>query len=131
MIRSMPPVRLSTERFAELVNEALASVPQEFRAHLDNVSVEVQDRPDRRTLSSVKLSRRELLLGVYQGVPLTRKSVSAPYDWPERILIFQRNIEACCRSEREVVEQVRRTVLHEIAHHFGMDEGDLRELGCG
>ena len=77
------------------------------------------------------LPRGEVLLGYYQGVPLTQKSVSAPFEYPERILIFQANIEACCRTRKEIVQQVRKTVLHEIGHHFGMDEDDLEELGYG
>ena len=125
------PIRLTQEEFAELVDQAVASLPEAFRPYMENVAVDIQLRPTRRLLESIKLSRRSTLLGVYQGVPLTKKSVSAPWDWPEGILIFQRNVETVCDSREEIVEQVRKTVLHEVGHHFGLSERDLRRLGYG
>ncbi len=121
--------RLTREEFEDLVDEALDSVPAAFDPYLENVIVEVVDRPTREQRDSVALEPGMLLLGLYQGVPLTDKSVTQPLDWPERVLLFHRNIEAVCRTRREIVEEVRRTVLHEIGHHFGMDEQDLDELG--
>jgi len=81
-------------------------------------------------LASLKLQGGAMLLGLYQGVPLTRKSVSAPVDWPGRVFVFQRNIEAVCNSREEIVRRVRTTVLHEVGHHFGLSEEDLAKLGC-
>ena len=123
---------MTEEEFAGLVDEALESLPAAFEPYMENVSVEVQPRPTPELMKSMHLdgSRRDLL-GVYHGVPLTNKSVNAPFDWPERIVIFQRNIESICSSREEIVEQVRQTVLHEVGHHFGMDEDDLEELGYG
>jgi len=127
------PIRLTESEFAALVAEALGSLPEEFRARMENVSVEVHPLPARLLLRSMRLrqSDRQRLLGLYHGVPLTEKSVQNPVDWPERIYLFQRNIEAACRSRGEIVEQIRRTVLHEIGHHFGMTEQDLEDLDCG
>ena len=65
------------------------------------------------------------------GVPLTQRSVEAPFAYPDRIIIYKRPIEAACASEREAVEQIRKTVLHEVGHFFGLDEADLDELGYG
>ncbi len=125
-------IRLSEDEFAALAAEAVDSLPEEFRRRMENVSVEVAPRPTREQIGAAgDRAERRTLLGLYHGVPLTHKSVSAPWDWPERIYLFQRNIEAICRTRRQVVDRIRRTVLHEIGHHFGMDEDDLDALGYG
>jgi predicted Zn-dependent protease with MMP-like domain len=124
-------IRLSEEEFEELVDEALDGLPEQFLPYMENVSVEVQPLPSRELMQEMNIRGRRTLLGLYHGVPLTKKSVSAPFDWPEQIFIFQRNIEAICETPEEIVEQVRQTVLHEVGHHFGMDEDDLRKLGYG
>jgi predicted Zn-dependent protease with MMP-like domain len=123
------PIRLSQDEFEELVDEALDSLPEEFLPYMENVVVEVVDRPSRQQLREMNIHKGHTLLGLYQGVPLTHKSVSAPFEWPERIWIFQRSIEAICDTREEIVNQVRKTVLHEVGHHFGLDEEDLRRLG--
>lgn len=124
------PIRLDEDEFDDLVRQAMDSLPEEFLQYMENISVEVRPLPSPKQELKRK-NRRSLLLGLYVGVPLTNKSVSAPLDWPEHIYIFQRNIEAVCDSREEVIEQVRKTVLHEIGHHFGMDEKDLRKWGYG
>ena len=125
-------IRLSEEEFQELVDQALESLPEAFLPYMENLSVEVMPLPSRDLMRERKVQGpRTLLLGLYHGVPLTQKSVSAPFDWPEQIFIFQRNIEAVCDSREEIVTQVRQTVLHEVGHHFGMNEKDLRKLGYG
>jgi predicted Zn-dependent protease with MMP-like domain len=124
-------MRLTYEQFGELVEEALKGLPEEFARRMENVIVEVEPRPSRQLLAQMKLPRGHMLLGYYHGVPLTEKSVSAPYEMPEQILLFKDNIESICRTQQEVVEQVRKTLLHEIGHHFGMDEDDLDEVGFG
>jgi predicted Zn-dependent protease with MMP-like domain len=107
------------ERFEELVGEALDSIPPELGELMSNVAVIVseQDRdPD--------------LLGLYEGVPLTeRGSYGEGFELPDRITVFRIPILQICRSEQEVVEQVRVTVVHEVAHHFGIDDDRLDELG--
>jgi predicted Zn-dependent protease with MMP-like domain len=125
-------IRLSEEEFQELVDQALESLPENFLPYMENLSVEIMPRPSRDLMRDhkVKGSPKDLL-GLYHGVPLTEKSVWNPIDWPEQIFIFQRNIEAMCDSREEIVAQVRLTVLHEVGHHFGMDEEDLRKLGYG
>lgn len=125
-------IRLSEEEFEELVDQALESLPETFLPYMENLSVEILPLPTRDLLRDRKVKGSGgILLGLYYGVPLTKKSVSAPFDWPEQIFIFQRNIEAVCDSREEIVTQVRLTVLHEVGHHFGMDEEDLRKLGYG
>ena len=107
-------------RFEELVGEALDSIPPELGALMDNVAVFVEDG---RTLN---------LFGLYHGVPLTKRDAGyAGMVMPDRITIFRRAICAACDTEEDVVRQVGITVVHEVAHHFGIDDDRLRELGYG
>jgi len=122
---------VSKARFAELVEEALKDLPGEFARYLDEVPIEVRDRPSGADLKRMGLGPRDLLLGLYTGRPRTQRSVLDGATMPDVIQIFQENIELACRSERDLIQQVRKTVLHEIGHHFGMSEADLDELGYG
>lgn len=125
------PIHLSQDEFSGLVQEAIATIPPQFASRMENLSVEVHPRPTRRLLGREGMKNWRNLLGLYHGVPLTAKSVDAPFEWPERIYIFQQNIESICDTPEEIVQQVRTTILHEVGHHFGMDEDDLDELGFG
>jgi predicted Zn-dependent protease with MMP-like domain len=122
-------MKLSRDDFQELVRQALEQVPESFRSYLENLSVDVEDLPDRLTCESLDLDDPRRLLGFYHGTPLTRRSVEQSFRYPERVVLYQANIQRICRTRRQIVEQVRRTVLHEIGHHFGLDEDDLGELG--
>jgi len=125
------PIRLRQDEFADLVEQALASLPASFQPYIENLIVDIQPAPTPKQLADLGLRRGDRLMGLYQGVPLTEKSSRDTVDWPEQVIIFQRDVEAVCRTRREIVEQVRRTVLHEVGHHFGLDEGDLEDLGYG
>jgi predicted Zn-dependent protease with MMP-like domain len=118
---------MDRERFEQLVAEAIDSLPDDFRQKMNNVAVVVEDLPSPR--EARRFARGRLLLGLYQGQPLTRRSSSYGMAFPDKITIYQANIEALCRTEDEIRRQVRRTVLHEIAHHFGIDDHRLRDLG--
>ncbi len=122
-------IRLSDDEFEALVDEALDGLPPEFEPYLRNVVIEVEDAPDRQTLRNLGLRGRQTLLGLYHGVPLPEQSVQHSGRLPDRITIYKESIEACCRSREDVVEQVRKTVLHEVGHHFGLDEDDLESKG--
>jgi len=122
-------MRISTQEFRRLVAQALQGVPEQFQAHLQRLAVDVEQRPDDRTLRSVGLSDERDLLGLYEGVPLTERSVQDPLQLPERVVLYQQNIQRICRTRRQVIRQIRTTVLHEIGHHFGLDEDDLEALG--
>ncbi|HOA72645.1 MAG TPA: metallopeptidase family protein [Phycisphaerae bacterium] len=121
-------MRLSDEAFEAVVEDALASIPDGFHRYLQEIVVDVEDMPDDEICEELGVDPRGLL-GLYQGVPLTERSVSAPYQFPERITLYRRNIERMCRTRRQMVEQIRKTVLHEIGHHFGLSEQHLRDLG--
>ncbi len=122
---------VSKERFAELVERALAELPDRFREFLEEVPVQIEMRPTRRLLKSVGLNDDELLFGLYQGASVLDRveSEGRGSPMPNHILIFQEDHEIVAKSEAELLKEVRKTVLHEIGHHFGMDEDDLEELG--
>ena len=124
-------IHLSDSEFDRLVKEALECLPEEFDQYMENLSVEVQQRPDPKLLREMPMEPGELLMGLYQGVPLTEKSVTMPFEYPQRILLFKRNIEQVCDSEDDVVDEIYYTVLHEVGHHFGFSEDELDELGYG
>ena len=115
-------------RFEQLVGEAIESLPEDFKTRMDNVAIVVEDLPSPREAHRYGRGGR-LLLGLYQGQPLTRRDSRYGLVFPDKITIYQSNVEAICRNDAEVREQVRRTVLHEIAHHFGIDDARLHELG--
>ena len=121
--------RVSKRRFGELVEQALAELPPQFAEFLEEVPVEVRDRPSKSHLH--QMGRDHLLLGLYVGRPRTERSVEDSGRLPDVIYIFQEPIEQVSQGEQELVDQVRMTVLHEIGHHFGLDEDDLTELGYG
>jgi predicted Zn-dependent protease with MMP-like domain len=120
-------MRMTMERFRELVAEALDRFPAEFAQYLNNVEVVVEDVPSPELQRQFQGTSGHLLLGLYHGVPLTGRSVLSMH-MPDIIYLFKRNIEAICGTEEEVRRQVRDTVLHEIGHHFGMDEDQLRGI---
>ncbi len=109
---------VSAERFEELVADALDDIPEELGRLMDNVWVTVDDVPEEPGL-----------LGLYDGVPLTERDAYGGMVMPDRITLYRIPICAMCRSEDEVVEVVRDTIIHEVAHHFGIDDERLDELG--
>jgi predicted Zn-dependent protease with MMP-like domain len=111
-------------KFNQLVAEALDSLPAEFRQHIENVAVLVEDRPEQEPPSAPGEAKR-LLLGVFHGVPLTARSSFQSFTPPSEIVLYQKNIEAVCRSDDEIRQQVRYTVIHEFGHYFGMTEEQL------
>lgn len=115
-------IDVDEERFEQLVGEALDSIPDELAAKMDNVAVFVED-----------LGSSPNLLGLYFGIPLTARDDGyggyGNMPMPDRITIYRLPILARCRTEADVVRQVRITVIHEVGHHFGIDDDRLRELG--
>jgi predicted Zn-dependent protease with MMP-like domain len=123
-------VRLSRRRFRQLVEQALAGIPEELRRALDNVHVVVEDWPTPEQLASVGLPEDGLLFGLYEGTPLPERGLEPPL-LPDRITLFQGPLEEACGTEEELREEIRRTVVHELGHYFGLDEARLEELGYG
>jgi predicted Zn-dependent protease with MMP-like domain len=117
--------RLRQARFARLVARALDELPAEFRERMRNIEIVVEDEP-----SPEQLRGDGELLGLYEGVPLTDRGAMEPY-LPDRISIFRGPIERISSSPRRQADIVRDTVVHEIAHHFGISDERLGELGLG
>jgi predicted Zn-dependent protease with MMP-like domain len=111
-------VEVEPERFEEMVAAALDGLPAGLGRLMSNVAVTVEHRPGPPGL-----------LGLYEGIPLTSRTTQYAGVLPDRITIYHQAICALCRTEDEVADQVRRTVVHEVAHHFGIDDDRLRELG--
>jgi predicted Zn-dependent protease with MMP-like domain len=111
-------IEVDPERFEEMVTSALDGLPKDLGRLMSNVAVTVED-----------FGGPPGLLGLYQGVPLTSRTTGYAGVLPDRITIYRQAICAICQTEQEVAEQVRRTVIHEVAHHFGIDDARLRELG--
>jgi predicted Zn-dependent protease with MMP-like domain len=118
---------MDTARFEELVDQAIESLPDELRERLDNVDIVIADAPTRAQLHH--MPRGETLLGLYEGVPLTERTTNYGLVTPDKITIFQKTIEAAFSKDEVIVKEIRRVVLHEIAHHFGIDDARLDELG--
>ena len=116
---------MKREHFVKVVEEALDSLPQEFRSRIKNVAILVEDIPPNQPQSG---QQRRLLLGVFHGVPATKKSVFDLPTGPAHIVLYQKNIEAVCSSEAEVRQQIRQTLIHELGHYFGIDENQLKEF---
>lgn len=119
---------MTREDFNKEVAETLDSLPTEFRRRIQNVAVLVEDLPPNPIPVQAGQPRR-ILLGLFHGVPLTRKSVfHGPIGSPDYVVLYQKNIEAVCSTDVEVREQIRRTVMHELGHYFGMTEEQLRDV---
>ena len=118
---------MKREHFVKVVEEALDSLPQEFRSRIQNVAVLVEDVPPNQP-SPKSGQQRQLLLGVFHGVPTTKRSIFDLPSGPDHIVLYQKNIEAVCSSEAEVREQIRLTVIHELGHYFGLDEEQLKDV---
>ncbi len=126
----MPTIwHMDKAKFEQLVSTAVAALPDDIAAKLDNVDIVVQDWPSRDQLRQVGLRHGQLLLGLYEGVPLTKRGQRYGLVPPDKITIFQKPIEAKCEQvTTEVVAEIARVVRHEIAHHFGISDARLKEI---
>ena len=115
------------EHFIKVVEDSLDSLPEEFRSRIKNVAILVEDFPPNQSRTQPRQQRR-LLLGIFHGVPATKKSVFELPIGPAHIVLYQKNIEAVCSSEAEVRHQIRQTLIHELGHYFGMTEEQLRDV---
>ena len=116
---------MKREEFVKVAEEALDSLPEEFRSRIQNVAILVEDFPPNQSPRQVGQQRR-LLLGIFHGVPATKRSVFDVSMGPAHIVLYQKNIEAVCSSKAEVRQQIRQTLMHELGHYFGMNEEQLR-----
>jgi predicted Zn-dependent protease with MMP-like domain len=119
---------MQREEFVALVEKAIENLPVEFRSKLENVEIVVEEWPSPEQLGRARNARAVQLLGLYQGVPQTRRGRGYGLVLPDKISIFQKPIEAHCRFEGEIEAKIEEVVRHEIAHHFGLDDETLRKI---
>jgi predicted Zn-dependent protease with MMP-like domain len=108
-------------RFERLVAQALDNLPPQFARRLTNIAVIVEPRPSREVAKDLGAD----ILGLYQGASEMEQSPMAPYELPEVIVVYQENIEAVCRTDDEIIEEIRKTVIHEVGHHFGLSDDQM------
>ena len=121
--------RLSSKAFDLAVKEAIGRIPLEFRRHIEDVPVLVREEPTPEVLEDLGVSEEETLFGAYFGIPLGEKSVFDVPVEPDRIEIYKRPLEDSCETMEELIEEIEITVVHEVAHHFGIDEQVLTRYG--
>jgi predicted Zn-dependent protease with MMP-like domain len=114
------------DAFDRLVSAAYSRIPGRFRKRLQNIAVVVEQEPTREQLARGRVPAGGTLLGLYEGRPLTARSVFEPYAMPDRITIFQGPHERLARSPEHLARLVEDTIWHEVAHYFGMDERQVR-----
>ena len=120
-------MNISNDQFDLCVTEAINSIDSQFRPYLDEVPVIVEDMPDEALSQKMRLPSRKTLLGLFRGVPLNRRSVLAGAG-PNQIVLYRHNLLAQCRSRRQLAEQIRRTLVHELAHYLGFSESQISRL---
>ena len=121
-------MKLTREEFEDLVVSALKKLPRFFRKKMENVDVVVEDRASLEVLKEMGLRSPYELLGLYQGVPLSRRGFYYGNVLPDKITLFQLPIQAICNTREELESKVREVVIHEVGHYFGLDDERLREL---
>lgn len=121
---------MTRKKFEDIAGQAIAELPEEFRRKLENIAVTIEDYPSDNTLLSLDPKpRKHQLLGIYIGIPYNRRP---PYPisgaLPERVELYQKNIESICSNESEIRFQIKETIIHEIGHYFGLSEETLERL---
>ncbi len=118
-------------RFEIIVQKAFDELPKEFKSRIENVHVVVEDMPDEFDLGSVRVMNKHSLLGLYTGIPLSRRGPDyGVYPvTPDRIKLFKDNIERICANDSDTEEKIREVLIHEVAHYFGMTDQEIRKAG--
>jgi predicted Zn-dependent protease with MMP-like domain len=122
---------MDRESFERLVAQAVNDLPEEFLLRLENIDIVVEDQPTPHQMRHLGLERGETLLGLYEGIPRTVRGSHYGLVPPDKITIFQQSIEAKCRYGGSIAAEVQQVVKHEIAHHFGISDARLKQLGEG
>lgn len=121
-------MELSDTEFDRLISKAMDELPQEYITGLDNVAIVYADEPDQHQRQKAGLHEDGLLLGLYEGIPLTKRGAGYTFVLPDKITLFKRSIMAVVRSDAELFEQIKRTLWHEIAHYYGLEHSDIHRL---
>ena len=121
-------IDLTDEAFDRLITRAMDELPQQYILGLDNVAIVQADEPTSEQVEKMKLDHNHLLLGLYEGIPLTHRGNGYTFVLPDKITLFKKHILAAVRSDAELFEQIKRTLWHEIAHYYGLDHKRIDEL---
>jgi len=122
-------IRVSEEEFQQMMDTAIETIPDVFKDKIDNLAFIIEPYPTESDLGRTGLKDKYSLLGLYSGIPYTHRTTGYMGVTPDRIILFQRNIEALCNSMNELKEKIREVVVHEVAHYFGMNEDEIRRAG--
>jgi predicted Zn-dependent protease with MMP-like domain len=120
---------VSGEEFHLMMEQALEEIPETFKSKIENLAFISEPYPSDSDLSRLGLKSRYSLLGLYSGIPYTHRSTWYGYVTPDRIILFQKNIESLCRNREELSAKIKEVIIHEVAHYFGMDEDEIRQAG--
>jgi predicted Zn-dependent protease with MMP-like domain len=119
---------MTREQFRQLVEEALGTIPRQFRAAMQNIAIVIEDEPTPEQLNEVEIEPPDTLLGLYQGTPLTERHWAEGNTLPDKITLFQLPIEDASDDEDDVVVAIGETLIHEIGHYFGLSEEEIEEI---
>ena len=119
---------ISDEEFDRLVTAAMDALPQQYIKGLDNVAILYADQPDEYQREKARLDNRHMLLGLYEGIPLTQRGAGYSFVLPDKITLFKHPLLAISKSPEDFFEQVKRTLWHEIAHYYGLSHSDMHRL---
>lgn len=118
-------MELPDEEFDRLISHAMDELPKEYIERLDNVAIVMADDPTPEQIQRMKIDNNHLLLGLYEGIPLTQRGTGYTFVLPDKITLFKHPLMRVVRDEHEFFEQIKRTLWHEIAHHFGLSHADM------
>jgi predicted Zn-dependent protease with MMP-like domain len=121
-------MEVTLKEFEELISEAVNNLPENFKEKMENIAIAIEDLPSQELLIEMKIKSPYGLLGLYRGVPYPRRGIWYRNVLPDKIIIFKKPIEVRCRNREDIKESVRRVVIHEIGHYFGLNEADLRKI---
>lgn len=121
-------LELTDERFDQLITRAMDELPQKYITGLENVAIIYADEPSDEQKQRMKLDNHHLLLGLYEGIPLTQRGNGYTFVLPDKITLFKNSILAVVNTEEELFEQIKRTLWHEIAHYYGLNHNRIDEL---
>lgn len=121
-------MQLSDEQFDQLISRAMDELPQKYIRGLENVAIVYADEPTPEQVVKMKLDAQHLLLGLYEGIPLTQRGSGYTFVLPDKITLFKKSIVAVARNENDLFRQIKRTLWHEIAHYYGLDHRRIDEL---
>lgn len=121
-------MEVSDQEFDRLISRAMDELPQQYIKGLDNVAIVYADWPDEYQAQKSGLRAGSILLGLYEGIPLTKRGAGYSFVLPDKITLFKKSILMTVRNETELFEQVKHTLWHEIAHYYGLNHADIHRL---